>query len=99
MSILPSLLTSATATPSERNFLSMTVFFQRIGPVVASSLPAEAGTHSSSAGSREAAVRHRRVRMGRPRCGRGSGTPAAGPADPAAAAPGGKVDYRTGTGL
>src|SRR5262249_2781520 len=28
MSILPSLFTSATATPSDRNFLSMTVFFQ-----------------------------------------------------------------------
>src|SRR6516162_6513637 len=29
ISSLPSLLMSATATPSERNFLSMTVFFQR----------------------------------------------------------------------
>src|SRR5262249_27674213 len=30
MSFLPSLLTSATPTPSERNFVSRTVFFQTI---------------------------------------------------------------------
>src|SRR5579883_2291749 len=34
MSILPSRLTSATATPSERNALSMTIFCQPTGVVV-----------------------------------------------------------------
>src|SRR2546423_1200455 len=68
MSSLPSLLTSATATPSERNALSTTVFFQVIlyfalpAPSFAASCARTAG--SSGAGSRSAANSQRRHLMG-----------------------------------
>src|SRR5262245_31302941 len=42
MSILPSLLTSAMVTPSERNFLSRTVFFQVMAGFFLSPLGASA---------------------------------------------------------
>ena len=41
MSSLPSLLTSATATPSERNLPSITVFFQEMGEESSADLAAD----------------------------------------------------------
>src|SRR5260221_13192822 len=55
-SCLPSLLTSATATPSERNLPSMTVFFQETGDSL-SAPTAEAAIRSIADQPRAAVVR------------------------------------------
>src|SRR3954468_6868715 len=62
-SILPSLFTSATATPSERNLVSRTVFFQVIFLAAAESCDA-AGTAASTAAVRTGSSRY----MGRAPC-------------------------------
>src|SRR5262245_2260055 len=63
MSILPSLLTSATVTPSERNLRSMTVFFQRIGAALSLASVGVAGRRSTT-GASSTGSQDRRIRMG-----------------------------------
>src|SRR5579864_6099832 len=62
ISSLPSLLTSATATPSERNTGSTTIFFHLIGPSALGG--SSAGKKLNSAGNANSASQHRERRMG-----------------------------------
>src|SRR6516162_267690 len=64
-SILPSLLTSAMATPSERNFLSTTIFFQVMSAAAAPLSPAlSAGTAGRAASGKRSRASQGRERMG-----------------------------------
>src|SRR5262249_39856603 len=70
MSILPSLLTSAMATPSERNLRAMTAFFQVMVSAAAGLAGSAAGTAGrASSGNRAGNSGQNRERIGGPRTG------------------------------
>src|SRR5262245_7089295 len=78
MSILPSRLTSATATPSERKTLSMWVFFHEMEapgvPAAGLSSPGAAGTRATSATRKKAGSQKRFGMVGTSGVGRESVT-------------------------
>src|SRR5690348_4435958 len=73
-SILPSLLTSAMATPSERNLVSTTIFFQVMSAAAAARVfSLSAGMAGRAASGTSSRASQSRERMESPRSGVGAG--------------------------